>query len=867
MFELLFPWYLAAVPALVVFLWLGQRSSRHPMGPARRCSLTGLRFLAGVLVLLWLTVPLVRLTNREAVVVAVLDASRSQGQAGWQAQGEALATALEGLPGGTRVGVVAAGERPRVLRHPAVGRPTAAELEAGAFADGSDFAAALRLAAGLCPPTASGRLLLLGDGWATRGNTDEAVRAAASRGLRLDTLAVAGPAAPDARVVALRTSHSRLHQGATLALEAEVVSSLTGAGRARLYENGIEVATSQLELAPGDRRHLRFERFPRDRGLYTYRVRLEGFADDSLPANDVGLAYVDVRGQPLVLVLTEEPDEARHFQAVLAREGLGLVVRRPQAMPRSLTELIGFDAVVIANVAAYDLGDAAMALLRDYVEQLGGGLLMVGGERSFAAGGYYRTALEEVLPVKMRANDKEEQKPTALMLVLDRSGSMDGMKISMCKTAAQATLELLRGKDWVGVVSFDSQPHWTVPFGRMSPAAVAAIDSISAGGGTDIHIAMSEAWRAMRGTSAAAKHMIVITDGHSSGGDFAALSSAIRQDGITISTVAIGGEADTNLLQAIAHAGEGTCYREVDPQQLKAIFTQDTLRHLGRVIREEPFVPVVAERHAMLDGYGDDAPALFGYVRTERRAMTQVPLVTDLGDPLLAHWRFGLGKVTAFTSGTGSRWAPLWISSWTGFGSFWAQVLRDTTRPPQGRWLDVHARSDGERAVIDIDLLETAAAFAHDAQVDVDLRVLSATTPGSQLSPATALAAVQVAPGRYRAEAPLGEAGVYLVQVRSGAHLASTGLVHAVAREIATGAANTDLLAEWAATGGGSLVAVGAPLPEWQGQRRGERVFNLQPWVLVALLVVLLADLVVRRWENVLGLVDTLGGGRRRGAG
>jgi len=456
----------------------------------------------------------------------------------------------------------------------------------------------------------------------------------------------------------------------------------------------------------------------------------------------------------------------------------------------------------------------------------------------------------------MRAKDKEERRPTCLMLVLDRSGSMGGQKIVMCKQAAKATAQLLRGKDFLGVIAFDSQPHWVVPMGRMSPAAVAAIDAIQSGGGTMIYPAMQQGWQAMRQVRAGSKHMIVLTDGHGGGGDFPSLARMMQNEGITISTVAVGGGADVSLLQLIAQHGGGTCYQNADPGQLKAIFTQDTMKHLGKVIREEPFVPVAAENHPMLKGWSGDVPALLGYVKTEPKATTQVPLVTDLGDPLLAHWRYGLGKVTAFTSGSGSRWAPLWIAGWPSYGRFWAQVLRDTVRPPQGQFIDVHARSVGDRAEVDVDLMESAASFANNAEVMATVHYLAAHSVGSQLGATRELTCQQVAPGRYRTEFPLEDPGVYIVRVRSDAKVATAGLVHVPSRESATGVANRDALGKVAASGGGELLAAGAAMPRLQAGRIGERRFNLQPLLLTLLILAFMADLLLRRWEHVLGLGD-----------
>ena len=108
-----------------------------------------------------------------------------------------------------------------------------------------------------------------------------------------------------------------------------------------------------------------------------------------------------------------------------------------------------------------------MAAFRDYVGKLGGGFIMIGGMNSFGVGGYYRTAVEELLPVKLQAPDQEEQQSSALALVMDRSGSMAGPKLEFCKSAAAATAELLSAKDHLGVYAFDSAVTVVVPMTKI----------------------------------------------------------------------------------------------------------------------------------------------------------------------------------------------------------------------------------------------------------------------------------------------------------------------------------------------------------------------------------------------------------------
>jgi hypothetical protein len=291
----------------------------------------------------------------------------------------------------------------------------------------------------------------------------------------------------------------------------------------------------------------------------------------------------------------------------------------------------------------------------------------------------------------------------------------------------------------------------------------------------------------------------------------------------------------------------------MDASTITRIFTQDTLMHTGRMIREEPFEPEFVEKHPMLTGFEKwDSPALLGYVKTLRKATAQVPLVTDLGDPLLAHWRYGLGKVTAFTSDAKSRWASLWITRWPGFSRFWSQVLRETARPPQGRHMDLAAVMEGDEARLRVDLQQDAGTRTNDARVDAEVFFVAADALGAPLKPVQKLVLSQTGPGLYENVFKPDEAGVYLIRAQSGAEMVSAGLVHNPSSEASLGTINEPLLQQAAKISGGSLLP-SPKLPALNNTRAVQYV-ELWPSLVIVLLILFLIDTAIRRWEHVLGI-------------
>jgi len=858
------PWILTlALPALGWLLWAQARSVQS-LAPGRRRALLIVRSLLVLLAVIALASPARVVRSTEQAVMLVVDQSRSLGDSG-VAAARAMAEAVRArLPANVPLGVVAAGAKPRVVAAPTTRRGESWNWEAAAV-DGAqtDLAAAVALAEGLFPAGVARHVVLITDGQENRGRLEDTARRAAAGGLHLHALTLAGEARPDARVTSLVTSQSQISEGATVELTATVESSLAGPARLRLFENGLQVEERALTLTPGETQTLAFSRSPELRNSYMYRAVLEGLAGDAIPENNEALALVDVRGKPLLLYVEGEPGEARYLAGAMEAMGLRLQVRTAETMPQTLRELNGYDAVILSDVPARVLGEAWMAALRDYVGRLGGGLVMIGGRNSFGVGGYYRTPVEELLPVKLQAPDQEEQQSSALALVMDRSGSMGGAKLEFCKAAAATTAELLTAKDFLGVYAFDSAVTVVVPMSRVPAGGggslAGPIAGITAGGGTNIQPGMAQARTDLGSVKAKVKHMIVLTDGQSEGTGYEAMAAAMRGEGITISTVAVGGDAAVPLLQAIAAAGGGQAYQTLDPASITRIFTQDTLIHTGRLIREEAFVPQLVERHPLLRDWSPfESPPLLGYVKTNRKALAQVPLVTDLGDPLLATWRYDLGKVTAFTSDCKSRWAAAWVTGWPGYSRFWAQLLRETARAPQGQNIDLALTTEGAETVAEVRLLEDAGTFLNDAEVDADIFFAPAHALGSALQPLGSRRLQQTGPGRYRTTFRPDQSGVYLVRARAGARQVSAGQIFNPSGEAATGQVNEAMLQAATRLTGGTFRAVGAPPDLILQASAVSRYADLWPWLLAAFLPLALADLLLRRWEHVRSLLGPL---------
>ncbi|MEP6663553.1 MAG: VWA domain-containing protein, partial [Verrucomicrobiota bacterium] len=518
------------------------------------------------------------------------------------------------------------------------------------------------------------------------------------------------------------------------------------------------IQDKEIQLKPGANT-LAFQETKAKEGLIKYELRMKA-AKDFFTDNNVASGIVHVSGEPRVLLLEGDEREGRFLGRALEAENIRVEVREGKGMPGNLEEFAAYDAIILSDVPATDMTVRQMSLLRSYVEDLGGGFLMIGGQESFGLGGYYRTSIEDALPLRMRSEKKKDTPSLAMMLVIDKSGSMEGEKIQFAKEAAIAAVEVLSDRDYVGVIAFDGDPYVIADLQSAANKAgiMQSIERIDAGGGTAMYEPMVKAHQALQNITAGFKHCIVLTDGVSQPGDFQGITDQMGSDQITVSTVAVGQDIDAELLQSIARWGKGRYYQTTDAHDIPQIFTKETMSASKSSLVEEPFLPQVYHDEQIIRGIDwKNAPFLFGYVVTSPKPTANVALLTERGDPLFASWRFGLGKAAAFTSDAKSRWAADWVR-WPGYGQFWAQVIRDIMRTTQNHGAETVIAMKGDQGRMTIDNTDENGEFINDLKTTAQL-----VKPDLSIETITLR---QNAPGRYEVNFPMADVGSYLFKIR-----------------------------------------------------------------------------------------------------
>lgn len=694
----------------------------------------------------------------------------------------------------------------------------------------TDLSEAIRLALALFPGQAAKRIVILSDGAATTGNAEEAARLAATAGVQIMAVPILrNLEAFDEALLTTVDAPSSLRQGEEFDLEITVNSTRVQKAGVRVFAGSEVVYEGTLDLRVGEHSYT-IPLKAGTPGFISYRVQLSPVnGGDTFYQNNELAAFSQVKGPPRVLVVVGEnkegTDEGAALVAALDAAGIDLDRVPPTGLPSELPLLAEYASVVLVDVPAKQFTPRQQAAVEQYVRDLGGGLLAVGGPQSFGVGGYFRTPLEDVLPVDMQLKDQKRRPRLTIVFIIDHSGSMSEtsggvQKIELAKEAAIRAVELLSPTDKVGVIQFDDSASWVVPITTLDDpdTVINRIASIRADGGTDIMAGVRLMASELPDDDAQLKHTILLTDGIASPTGIPELVQQLyEENGITLSSVAMGRDADQQLLEQLAQAGGGRYHFAADPASIPEIFTEETTLATRAYIVEETFFPERVGISPILEGISA-VPQLLGYVGTSPKEAAQTILVSQLADgsrdPILASWQYGLGKSVAWTSDATGRWAEQWVK-WDSFATFFAQAVRYTINESVQSDITADVTLDGETATLAVDAYDNDGQFINNLALRANV---IAPDGSSQL-----VEMVQIAPGRYEANFTPTDPGAYLIRIAgpngeaAGASVGETsGWVLSYSPEYKTLTADPNALGRVAQlTTGGCVVPVpNEPIPE-----------------------------------------------------
>lgn len=859
----LFLWGLALLPVLLL---LGIYS-RYELPSVQKILSVGFRTLIALLVVLSLSGLQARVQQERVAVVYLMDLSESIHKEQLQQGLQALQAAQEKagprdvsalVVFGAEVSLVIPFQKKENFR---IDLKHLQELQKGLDGKDTDLSLALSFARALFPEGYHKKIVLFTDGNETvRGGLKEA-RLVKGAGIQLLVQGLTPPSSKDldVRLLDMTLSHRQARVGEAIKGRILIQSNKDAEGELVLYKNGIvkERRTVKIKKGLNDVKDFTFQDTLYEKGMNLYEAVFNHKDDRNIKNNRTHAVIYGYSQKLKVLVVEMEEEHAAPLIEGLAKENIEAEWLKPRNLGPNINN---YDAVILSDVPVTELksenytSDEMMDTIKSYVRR-GGGFIMVGGPESFGLGGYMDTELEKILPVQMDIPKKIELPTVAIVLVLDKSGSMNGYgKMELAKQACVKVVDFLKPQDWIGVVAFDSSYYWATDLQQASGRSkiIKNIETITASGGTYIYPALNQAYiKLNRMTSAKIRHIILLTDGRTQGGAYEKISKDIRSAGITLSTVAVGQGADIHLLRNMSRWGGGRYYFTKNSRDIPRIFTQEAMKVSKSSIVDEPFKPSLGIPMQYLEGIDwESAPELLSYVVTRPKKTALVSLLaphpdSPEGKPLLATWQVGLGKTAAFTSDAKSRWAALWME-WEGFPKFWAQVLRYIGKKKINSYFQMKIQKEGKRASFTVD----AADDTHEFMNGRDFQVLLYHFEKGKKSdaPLQTLSLIQSAPGRYKAQVEGLKEGYYAAVLKEKdkpLELQSGGFGVTDVLEHLKGNLNTPLLKEMSSQNKIFLKAE----ETWQKEET-RRVFQAQaiwPYLLMMALFLLPLDIAVRR--------------------
>jgi Ca-activated chloride channel family protein len=845
-----------------VGLFVGLRLSRLPrrMGRGRRGALVALSSFAALGAALVAAEPeLGKPLDRLAVIVA-LDRSRSIDLVpGADARVRAeLQVAEKSMHDDDRIGTVVFGAEAAVEDPPRPRSEAAPPQRVEVGRDATDVEAAIRRAIAELPADAVGRVVLVSDGVQTRGDALGAAAAAVAADVQVDVVVLDQKLVPDVRVVSVRAP-PRADEGEPFELRV-VTSSAIATDielRVRRDDGAARVVRTRIEAGEDV---LRLRETASDPGLHRYDVAVTALDPraDGAPDDNEGSAFVRVRGASLALVLEGDPGHGGPLRRALEASGFRAVERSTTGVPGDVGGLAPYDLVVLSDVRASDLSTTQIDALATYARDLGGGLVLMGGDRSMGPGGYARTPIEEVSPVAFDLKQEKRRASLAEVIAIDYSGSMGAMvsghtKLELANEAAARSASLLGEGDRLGVEHVDTVVRWTVPMAPVrDPGAIAEqIRKVGVGGGgiyTDI--ALRAGYGALSKESVNLKHLLLFADG-SDAAQIAGCRAIVKESydsGMTTSVISLGRGSDSPELEVLSKIGGGRFYLIEDATKLPAVFTQETILAARSAIHETPFrvspgMPAAPTR-------GVDfmkQPPLEGYVVTLAKPRASVLLAGPEDDPVLATWSVGIGRAAAFTSDYKDRWGQSWLG-WPEAARLFGQLGRDVARKSEDPRVRLEADTSGG------ELHVRADAVGDDGRAQTFRRLTAHVAGPDGFARDVPLEAVGA--GRYAATVPLSRPGTYVAAAKdevSGEPVGTIGAVLTAGEELRPTGSDRVLMARIASMTGGKMRDTLAGLFDDRAARRFAYK-SLVPWLALLSASALLLAVAARR----LGVPDVI---------
>lgn len=817
-------WVLLFLPLVAAFLVSEWPRAKSRLGVV-------LKTLSFAAILFALSEPTMITTETKVAVAVLVDTSASVSEQDLKTASD-LASQIERARGRHWVRVIPFARGTRQLDREEFSKGWQIRPTAGENGRATDLEAAIREASASIPAGLVGRIVLISDGKENRGSVTRASWQAQQLGLAVDTYALKGRPRPNLRIESLNIP-ALAFTGERFPIDLVVSSPKATSGVVELSAEGRVLGSNPIKLEAGENSLRVFS-----------SINAAGAIDVSgvIRTQDMGEVRFEqaltVRRPRVLYVSQDAPAVDTHLLSVL-EAGRFQIDRMGDANTAKLSD---YQLVIFNNHNLEAIPPNRKPEIEAFVKQ-GGGMLVIGGEQNvYIEGKKEEDALERALPAKLAPPRSPEG--TMVVLIVDKSSSMEGRKMELARVAAIGVIENLRSVDMVGVLIFDNSFQWAVPIRKAEDRSTIKrlVAGITPDGGTQIAPALSEAFRKSIPVKATFKHIVLLTDGISEEGDSIAVAKEAAGERVTISTVGLGQDVNRAYLEKVASFARGKSYFLNDPSGLEQILLKDVMEHTGSTAIEKAILPVVTKNSDILEGLDmTTAPPLKGYVKFIAKPTADTILSIEKRDPLLTRWQYGLGRSMVFASDAKNRWAADWVT-WKSYDRFWANTIRDLlphTQPGEAR-LDYDSASGdliaeyrlGPRMIEPAKLPELFSFGPDSFQKPVELR--------------------KTAPGVFRGRVGIGNRrGLFRVRPVADSEAFPEIGVYRPEDELIDYGSDEQLLKQISSFTGGRF----QPKPEdvfVVGDKAVASNVRLWPGLLGLAIVLNLAELLLRKWRGLL---------------
>lgn len=447
--------------------------------------------------------------------------------------------------------------------------------------------------------------------------------------------------------------------GSNTSLAAELTVRVNGK---QSHRQSLQLEANRLQALP-----LHIETCREDVCIISAELTTE--PDDAVPQNNKRQEAVTIDSVKPTLYLHRK-QLPPPFLSSLQAGRYAVKTLTPDLCISAASELLSYQTIVIDDLAIADMHPSCWSAIDQSVRQQGTGLIVLGGSNSFSAGAYRHSLLETLLPVTAEASGQQDN--AVLLFLVDKSGSMDSGATSRIAIARQAVIETLKsqsGEDRFGLISFDAQPHLTIPIRHYSDPAAVVTETFNsqATGGTRLKPALDFAVENLKTVDSRKRLLVLVTDGFLDEQDLVSVEQQLAAQDIEIIVMAIGNDARTENLQRLTDKGRGKLLH-VDKIAELPLLMRKTLdeERMPAIVGDIEVVPVKSLPFMQT---GTIWPSLSGYMLTRPKPESTVYLHSRQGDPLLITANVGQGKVVALPAGL-DGWAENMWSNWSEWSRF-----------------------------------------------------------------------------------------------------------------------------------------------------------------------------------------------------